>query len=50
MVENETVDNIYQRSELDWLICNKPPEYALLVLGGGLERYLKGKAEHGLMG
>ena len=23
-VENEVVDNMYQRSELDWLIYNKP--------------------------
>ena len=23
-VENEVADNMYQRSELDWLIYNKP--------------------------
>ena len=28
-VENEVVDNMYQRSELDWLIYNKPLEYAM---------------------
>ena len=33
-VENEVADNMYQRSELDWLIYNKPLEYAQLVLGG----------------
>ena len=27
-VENEFADNMYQRSELDWLIYNKPLEYA----------------------
>ena len=32
-VENEVADNMYQRSELDWLIYNKPLEYAQLVLG-----------------
>ena len=32
-VENEITDNMYQRSELDWLIYNKPLEYAQLVLG-----------------
>ena len=32
-VENEIADNMYQRSELDWLIYNKPLEYAQLVLG-----------------
>ena len=37
-VENEIADNMYQWSELDWLIYNKPLEYAQLVLGGDLER------------
>ena len=36
--ENEIADNMYQWSELDWLIYNKPLEYAQLVLGGDLER------------
>lgn len=47
-VESEVVDNMYQRSELDWLIYNKPLEYAQLVLGGGLEEYVRGEAIHGL--
>ena len=40
-VENEVADNMYQRSELDWLIYNKPVEYAQLVLGEDFETYLK---------
>ena len=48
-VENEIADNMYQRSELDWLIYNKPLEYAQLVLGGDLEGYVKGTPEHRLM-
>ena len=48
-VENEVADNMYQRSELDWLIYNKPLEYVQLVLVGGLERYLRGTPEHRLM-
>ena len=48
-VENEVADNMYQRSELDYLIYNKPLEYAQLVLGGDLEGYVKGTAEHRLM-
>lgn len=40
-VENEIADNMYQRSELDWLIYNAPLEYADLVLNGDLEKYLK---------
>ena len=47
-VENEVADSMYQRSELDWLIYNKPMEYAQLVLGGGIEEYLKEAAEHRL--
>ena len=45
-VENEVADNMYQRSELDWLIYNKPFEYAQLVLGEDLQTYLEGKPEH----
>ena len=48
-VENEVVDNMYQRSELDRLIYNKPLEYAQLVLDGDLEGYLRGAPEHRLM-
>ena len=48
-VENEVVDNMYQRSELDWLIYNKPLEYAQLVLDGDLEGYLRGAPEHRLI-
>lgn len=48
-VENEFADNMYQRSELDWLIYNKPLEYAQLVLDGNLERYVKGTPEHRLI-
>ena len=40
-VENEVADNIYQRSELDWLIYNAPLEYADLILNGDPEKYLK---------
>ena len=48
-VENEVADNMYQRSELDWLIYNKPMEYAKLVFDGDLERYFLGTSEHRLM-
>ena len=40
-VENEVSDNMYQRSELDWLIYNAPLEYADLILNGDPEKYLK---------
>ena len=48
-VENEVADNMYQRSELDWLIYNKPLEYAQLVFSGNLEQYVQGTPEHRLM-
>ena len=48
-VENELADNMYQRSELDWLIYNKPLEYAQLVLDGDLEQYVQGTPEHRLI-
>ena len=47
-VENEVVDNMVHRPELDWLIYNKPLEYAQLVLGGDLEQYVRGKLERRL--
>ena len=40
-VENEATDNMYQRSELDYLIYNAPLEYADLILNGDPEKYLK---------
>jgi len=39
-------DNMYQRSELDWLIYNAPLEYAELVLNGDPEKYLKAVTEY----
>ena len=40
-VENEVADNMYQRSELDWLIYNDPAAYADLILNGDPETYQK---------
>lgn len=40
-VENEVADNMYQRSESDYLTCNAPLEYAELILNGVPGRYLK---------
>lgn len=48
-VEDEVAKNMYQRSELDWLIYNNPLEYVQLVLDGDLEQYVKGTPEHRLM-
>ena len=40
-VENEVADNLYQRSELDWLIYNDPLGYVDLIFNGDLKEYLK---------
>ena len=48
-VEKEVADNMVQRSELDWLIYNKPLEYAQLVLSDNLQAYLNSKPEHMLL-
>ena len=45
-VENEVAGNMYQRSELDWLIYNAPLEYVELVLNGDPEKYLKAVTEY----
>ena len=45
-VENEVADNMYQRSELDYLIYNDPLAYADLVLNGNPEAYLKSVTEY----
>ena len=45
-VENEIADNMYQRSELDYLIYNDPVAYAELILNGDLEAYLKTVTEY----
>ena len=45
-VENEVADNMYQRSELDYLIYNDPVAYAELILNGDPEMYLKTVTEY----
>ena len=45
-VENEVAENMYERSELDYLIYNAPLEYADLVLNGDSEAYLKAVTEY----
>ena len=47
--ENEVADNMYQRSELDYLIYNDPIAYADLILGGNLEAYLKAVTEYKIL-
>lgn len=52
-IDCEEVENHFdvtngQVADLDWLLYNKPLEYACLVLSGEMENYLKGPALHGI--
>ncbi len=40
-VENEVAGNMYERSELDYLVYNAPLEYTDLILNGDPVKYLK---------
>ena len=39
-VENEVARNMYEASELDWLIYNAPIDYVNLLLHGDIREYL----------
>ncbi len=45
-VENEVARNMYERSELDYLIYNDPAAYAELILNGNPEIYLRTVTEY----
>ena len=45
-VEDEYGNTPAQRTELDWLLYNKPLEYAQLVLGGEIEHTLSLGCDH----
>ena len=48
-IEDEYGNTSTQRAELDWLLYNKPLEYAQMVLRGEMERYLSLGCEHGFL-
>lgn len=45
-IEDEYAENMYQRSELDWLIDHDPAAYAESVLHGDVRRYLRDVTEY----
>ena len=45
-IEDEYGSTPARRSELGWLLYNKPLEYAQLVLGGEIEHYLSLGCDH----
>lgn len=47
VIEDEYGNTPAQRAELDWLLYNKPLEYAQLVLGGEIKRFLPLGCDHG---
>ena len=46
-IEDEYGNTPAQRAELDWLLYNRPLEYAQLVLSDKMEHYLSLGREHG---
>lgn len=45
-VENEYANNMYETSELDFLIYNEPMNYVKLLLSGKMEDYLKDSTDY----
>ena len=45
-VENEIARNMYEASELDWLVYNAPADYVNLLLHGDIREYLKNVTEY----
>ena len=45
-VENEVARNMYEASELDWLVYNAPMDYVNLLLHGDIQEYLKNVTEY----
>ena len=45
-VENEVARNMYEASELDWLVYNAPVDYVNLLLYGDVREYLKNVTEY----
>ena len=45
-VENEVSRNMYEASELDWLVYNTPVDYVNLLLHGDTREYLKNVTEY----
>ena len=45
-VENEYSNNMYETSELDYLIYNEPTSYVRLLLSGKMEEYLRNNTDY----
>ena len=45
-VESEYANNMYEVSELDFLIYNEPKSYVRLLLSGKMEEYLRNNTDY----
>ena len=45
-VEDAAANDMYQRSELDWLVYNAPVDYVNLLLHGDIREYLRNVTEY----
>ena len=45
-VENEVARNMYEASELDWLVYNAPVDYVNLLLHGNIREYLQNVTDY----
>ena len=45
-IENEYANNMYETSELDYLIYNEPMTYVRLLLSGNMEEYLRNNTDY----
>ena len=46
LVEVEVARNMYESSELEWLVYNAPVDYVNLLLHGDVREYLRNVAEY----
>ena len=46
VVENEYARNMYEESELDYLIFNEPMSYVRLLLSGKMKEYLRNSTDY----
>lgn len=44
--ENEYANNMYESSELDYLIYNDPVSYVRMLLSGKMEEYLRNNTDY----
>ena len=46
LVEDEVARNMYESSELEWLVYNAPVDYVNLLLHGDIREYLRNVTEY----